>query len=259
MTEEKRMRRRKLVKLIFFRIPIILMIISGVLIAALKLVERYPDPLRQGFEQYLSEASNRNATIGKMEKIKFFPNFIIDARNVTIHNGKNAAIIDLEIKKINISAPFSSIFFNSKKINSFSLENLHANGGMMGAKEVFVSSSEIINKEGPDQYGSFLLASGTYGEKKAYFEAELEVEKYNYYIPSKIPFSLQIGEYQVDATLSRNFTNVTLENTVFSKGDIKSEAKEYVFSKDDGYQLDNPLGCIWTEENLESCNKYLED
>ncbi len=259
MSEEKRVCRRKLMKLIFFRIPVILMIISAILIAALKLVERYPNPLRQGFEEYLSKATNRNATIGTLEEIKFFPNFVIDARDVTIHNLHNAAVIDLEIEKININSPFSSMFFNSKKINSFFLENLHANAGMIGPKEIFVSSSEIINKNGPDQYGSFLVVNGTYGGKKVYFEAELEAGKYNYSVPSKVPFSLQIGQYQVNATLNKNFTSVRLENTVFSKSATKSKAKEYNLVQKSKYQLDNPLSCVWTEEKLDSCDKYLEN
>ncbi len=257
MSEEKKHRRRKLMKWFFFRIPIILMIFGGILIASLKLVERYPDPLRQGFEEYLSKATNRNALIGTLEEIKFFPNFVIDARNITIHNRQNAAVIDLEIEKINMKSPFSSMFLNSRKINNLVLENLHANAGMFGPKEMKISSASIVDKKGPDQYGSFLFAEGEHGGKTAYFEAELKVGTYSYSVPSNVPFSLQIGEYALNATLNKNFTNVTLDNVVFSKGDQSSEAKKYIFVEDKKYQQDNPLVCLWVEENLKNCDKYL--
>ena len=255
--EAKQEKRRKLIKWIFWRIPIALMIIGAVLIGALKIVEGYPDPLRQGFEQYLSEATGRNATIGMLEEIKFFPNFIVHAKNITVHNLQNAAIIDLEIEDIKINAPFSTVFFGSKKLNDFSLVNLTANKDMFGPHAAEIESAKIVVKDGPEKFGSFLLAEGFYGSKPAFFEAQLDVGKYSYRIPSKINFSTKIEEYEVNASLKRNLRNVTLENTVLSVGDQQSQATSYVFSKSKNYNQNNPLTCIFTQENLQKCDKYL--
>lgn len=255
--EEKRQHRRKRIKFIFFKIPIVLMVICAVLIGALKLVERHPDPLRQGFEQYLSKATGRNATIGKLEEIKFFPNFIIRAKNITIHSRQNAAIIDMEIEEFYINSPFSSMFVNSKKINSFRLKNLKANENMFGPKAVDISSAEIITKKGPDQFGSFLMLEGKIGGEDANFEMEMEVGKYNYRIPSSIPFSFRIGNYEVSATFEQGFRNTMLENTVFSKDDEVSDAQKYTIIEKRELNLDNPLTCILNQKNLSDCDKYL--
>lgn len=253
----KQEKRRKLMKWVFWRIPIALMIIGAILIGALKIVEGYPDPLRQGFEQYLSEATGRNATIGTLEEIKFFPNFILHAKNITVHNLSNAAVIDLEIEDIKINSPFSSVFFGSKKINDFSLTNLTANKDMFGPHEVEIKNAEISVKEGPEQFGSFLVANGLYGERSAVFEAELDVGEYNYRIPATIKFSIKVADYEVSASLKRKLTSVALENTVLSVGDKQSPARSYVLSKGKTYNKDNPLTCIFVQENLQDCDKYL--
>lgn len=255
--EAKQEKRRKLIKWVFWRIPIALMIIGAILIGALKIVEGYPDPLRQGFEQYLSEATGRNATIGTLEEIKFFPNFIVHAKNITVHNLQNAAIIDLEIEDIKINAPFSTVFLGSKKINDLSLVNLKANKDMFGPHAVEIESAGIVVKDGPEQFGSFLVADGLYGARPASFEAQLDFGKYNYRIPSKINFSTKISDYGVSASLKRNLRNVTIENTVLSVADKRSQEKSYVFSKNKNYNQDNPLTCIFTQENLQNCDKYL--
>lgn len=257
MSEDKKERHRKLIKLIFFKIPIILMVIGAVLIGALKLVEGYPNPLRQGFEEYLSKASGRNATIGKLEEIKFFPNFIIQARDITIHNSLNAAIVDLEIEKITMSTPFWSLFINSKTINSFSIKNLRANEDMLTGKAIEVSSLEIVTKDGPDQFGSFLIAEGKVGKEKANFETKLEVGKYNYRMPSPFSFSLRVGQYEVNATLQNDFKRQTLQNAVFSKGDKVSEARQYILFHKKEFNKDNPLTCILNQKNMSDCDKYL--
>ena len=75
--DEKKTKKRKRLKLFLFTIPVIMMVVVGIMLVALKVVERYPIPLRQGFEQYLSNVTGTNATISELEEIKFFPNIVL--------------------------------------------------------------------------------------------------------------------------------------------------------------------------------------
>ncbi len=259
MSADKVKRPNKLIKWIFWRIPIALMIFSAVFIVALLIVEKYPDPLRQGFEQYLTRATGRNATIGVLEEIKFFPNFIFHANNITAHNRANAAEIDLEIEELKINAPFSSVFFGRRKINDFTLTNLTAQKGMFGPKAVQIDTANIVVREEGDNPGSFIISQGQYGEDTLYFEGKLKAGKYHYQIPINIPFLIKIGTYELRAKFKRGFTEVVLENMDFRIGEQKSAIQDYILSKDKGYNLDNPLTCILTAENLEQCNKYLKN
>jgi hypothetical protein len=257
MAEAKIKQPRKLVKWLFWRIPVALMVLCAVLIVALKIVEGYPDPLRQGFEQYLTQATGRNATIGVLEEIKFFPNFILQANNITAHNRANAAEIDLEIEQVKINAPFSSVFFARRKINEFTLKNLTAQKNMFGPKEMMIDTADIVLREEGDNPGSFIVAQGRYGVDDFYLEAQLEAGKYNYKIPVNLPFLIQVGTYSVASSFKRKMSYVALENLIFSVSDQDSIPQDYIFVKDKSINQNNPLSCILNEENLKNCDKYL--
>ena len=256
-TEDKVVKRRKRLKLFLFKIPLVVMIVCAVLIVALKMVERYPDPLRQGFEEYLSKSTNTNATIGELKKIKFFPTVVFEAENITFHNGSNAAIIDLEIKEVKFNAPFTSLFFGSKKFNNFSLTELTSNAGFLLPQEMKIASIKVEHKKGPDQFGSFLVIDGDINKKKIFGEIEVEVGTYNYKLSNNIPFSFKIENREVSATLKRNFKDVTFENMVFQKEDQQSDAKQYELYEGGEYKNDNPLYCLMMEVDLNNCDKYL--
>ena len=256
--EVKGTKKRKWMKLLFLKIPIFFMIFCAVMIGALKLVERHPEPLRQGFEEYLSKATQRNATIGTLEDVKFFPNFVIHAKNITVHSRQNAADIDLKIEEIKINAPFSTAFFSSNKMNELLIKNMTASPNMFGPMPVTVDSAEIITRNDEEKVGSFLIAQGTYNGKKTNLEALLEVDTYNYKIPDEMPFSIQVGAYDVNATLTRNFRSVVLDNTVLRKGEKQSDAKQYLLSNKQTFNTENPVSCLLLEEDLESCDKYLD-
>lgn len=258
MTQDKTQQKRKRFKFWLFKIPLVLMVISAILIGALLLVERYPEPLRQGFEQYLSRISGGSATIGTLKDIKFFPHFVLSAEDITIHNGRNAAIIDVEIKSFLVDVPFSNLFFNKHKFHEFILEDMTAGEGILGPKKIKISKAEIVNKEGPDQFGSFIVADGMLNEHKAFFEAELEVRKYHYRLPAILPFSLKVGDYELNATLNRSGRDGKLENAVLTKSDnTSSPAIDYALSQKKELNEDNPLTCLLIQENLTECSKYL--
>ncbi|GEM_PF-2380689 len=260
--QETHNKKRKRIKFFFFKLPIILMVIIAVLAGALKLVEGYPDPLRQGFEQYLSDVSGGNAIITKLETIKFVPNFILHAKDISIHNRQNAAEIDLEVKEFHLNAPFSSMLFKNGKINELVLKGLKAKKGMITPKEIEVSSVDIVTKEGPDQFGSFLIVQGQYGGDRLGLELELEVQKYNYRFNMQTPFSLTLGDYQLNTNFRRKLKGVTLENTVFQKNNDDGQQiseQTYILVDKVGYQLDNPLSCLFTEQELSNCDQYLKD
>ena len=253
---EKSTRSRTLMKWFLFRIPIGLIILGVILIGALKLVEGYPDPLKQGFERYISDSTGRSATIGKLEQVKFFPNFIIDANSITIHNGSNAAIIDVEVENFYVSSPLASMFGGFAKFNDLKVKNLTALENVFGPQKIKVDTAEIVVKDGPDQYGSFLSIVGKIGDKDASILAELEAGKYSYKVPSKLPFSFKVDDYEVNAIQQRNFRSVTLENVVLKNGDRQSEAKTFLFSGNGATQKDNPVACLYLESDLSKCNVY---
>ncbi len=192
MSDIKKQRLKKLAKFLFIKFPIFLGIIALMMIVSLKMVERFPDPLREGFQQYLSQAYNTNATIGQLEKIAFFPKIDVRASDITMHNNANAALIDMEIKSIAIQSPFWSMIFNTGHLNRLMVEGLKANAGFILPHAIEINKLDIIDKEGPDQYGSFVVAEGSYNNQEMNFEAEIKKIKSGYKILGKILLILAI-------------------------------------------------------------------
>ena len=128
---------------------------------------------------------------------------------------------------------------------------------MFGPKEVRIEEAQILVREEGDNPGSFLIGQGLYGVDDFYFEAQLEAGQYNYKIPINVPILVKIGAYQVKTQFKRSFKQVALENLVFTVTDQKSSSQDYIFSKDKELNLDNPLTCIFAQENLQLCDKYL--
>lgn len=258
MSDKKKTRFKKLMKWVFIRFPIILIIFSLVMIAALKLVERHPDPLRDGFEEYLSKSSGTNATIGELVEIKFFPNVVIDLRELTMHNTNNAAIIDVRVDHAKISAPFWSMLFGGSRLNILQIENLEAAAGLLSPLEIKLDNVMIEDRNGPEQYGSFITGHGKYNGKKMLVEAEIEPKGKGYRIPKTVAFSLKIGQSSLNAALDKRLTKVVLSNAVYTRAGKTSEAQEYILVQSNEYNKDNPLSCMFDNGDADICESYIE-
>ncbi len=258
MSEKKR-KFKTFAKWFLIRLPFVLIIGSILMIIALKLVERYPDPLREGFEEYLSGVSGANATIGHVEKIAFFPNVDISLRDLTMHNKSNAAIIDMQVESAHISTPFWSMLIGGSRLNDIEITNLIAGEGQMTPLSVKLDSIRIEDKDGPDQYGSFFVVSGLYGGQKLLFEAEIEKLKKGYHIPKNVSFSLEIGQSSLSAILMKGFSSLRLGTTVFFRKGKQSVAKEYNLIESKEYNKDNPLSCLFYNGDAQECDIYLEE
>lgn len=251
-------RSKKIMKWFLWRIPLVIIIVGAVMIGALKVVERYPDPLREGFEDYLSRSTNTEATIGSLEKIQFFPEFDFRALDITMHNSRNAAIIDLEIKEIEIRAPFWSIFLGGNRLYALSIKGFKANKDILSPQEFTLETAKIEEKKGPDQYGAFFITEGSYNDQDMTFEAEVQKENKGYSFPSSIPFSLLLGQSELNANFTKGFTDVALKTAVFKRNKQESEPQEFTLVKSKQYYKDNPLSCLLENGDSDECDIYLK-
>jgi len=251
---------KKRIKFLFLKLPIFIGLFCLVMIAALKLVERYPAPLKEGFEKYLSETTNTSTTVERLEKAAFFPNIDIRLHNMSMHRASNAAIIDMEADKIFISVPLSGLFIQKGKINFLDIENFKALEGVFTPSSLEIDSAKIIDKEGPKQYGHFIVVNGRYAEKPLFIEAEINKKDYYYLIPDNLSLSVKLGEYGLDTTTEQRDGNILLVNTVFNKGNKASSATEYLFVEKNTHRENNPLSCLYLNAGtaITNCDQYLE-
>jgi hypothetical protein len=250
---------KKFLRFFLTRLPFVLILAAVLLGGSLKLVERYPVPLKEGFENFLSEKTNSNTTIGTLDEIKFIPAFTVSMNNLTMHNRDNAAIIDLSVKSVNFKAPFWTVFLNGKTINELRITDVQAAENILSPLPMTVEKITIEEKNGPQQYGAFLVANGTYGGKKLFFEAALEKRGEAYKIPKEIPFVVEIGNYALNANYKSRFSGALLEQAVFSRQDQVTPARNYVLTEDGEFVKTNPLICMLHSEDLSDCDNYLTE
>lgn len=259
MTEDQKQRLKKLGKFLIIKLPLILGVLFLMIIGTLKLVERYPDPLRQGFEDYLSRTYNTNATIGKLEHIEFFPLVNVHATNITMHQKSNAAVVQMDVESFKISAPFWSLFMNSGRLYGLEIKNLKSSEGFLLPKAMHLEKLTIENRDGPEQYGAFLIGSGAYNGQKSDLEADVEKKQTGYKIPSNIPYSLQIATVNLNGQIDRKGSRTQTLNTVLSMGSKTSTAQDYEVYKDGEFVSDNPLYCVLNADNLKTCDSYIQE
>ncbi len=251
---------KKRLKFFLVKLPIFFVILGVICIGALKLVERYPDQLKQGFEKYLSEQTQTKTTIGTLDRVTFFPNVDIHLHHMTMHNQNNAAVIDMTVEKFYVSIPLSGLFIRHGRLHLIDIENMVVEQNIVTPHSLTIESAKIIDKEGPEQYGSFFIANGVYGEKKFNIEAEIEKDRKSYKIPDNLSFSLILGEYQINATTQKKLSTVLLTNLVFQKNNIKTQTKDYPLVEKGNYTTNNPLACLYLHagDDIKQCDQYLE-
>ena len=258
MNEKQKVIFKKIVKFLGIKLPIIIGVLAVLMVITLKIVERYPEPLRQGFEQYLSIAYQTNASIGSLDTAKFFPNIHLHAQDVTMHNQSNAAKIEMEVKSFEIKSPFWSVFIGGTRLDGLSVQSLSADAGFISPQRLVVDDLSIVTKDGPEQYGSFLIANGAYNDQKMVFETELDRVENGYKVKKEIPFSLRMGSAEINAQIQQKRGKVLLKNAVYTDRKNTTEAMNYIVMEDNIFQEDNPLGCMVTKVSAQNCNNYKE-
>lgn len=250
---------KKLAKWFLVRLPIAFIILGVIFALTLKMVERYPDALKEGFEEFLSQATQTSATITMVNEVKFFPMVELDLANITFHELDNAAVINLSVRRAALKLPFWSSIIGARRLDYFNVENLHAKPEAILPHDLIVKKAEIIDFDGPDRYGAFLVADGEYRGETAKLEIKMKKLDKGYKIPKALEFSLTIKAYQLNGELVKKFSSTQIENAVFQKGEMVSSVKNYSFFDENGRNAENPLSCIIDAEKIEECDIYLEN
>ncbi len=250
---------KKWAKRLFLYFPIFILVLVAIMALSLKLVERYPEPLKEGIEQFLSDTTKTKATIATVNSMKFVPALDIDLEDITFHDQQNAALVNISIEHLKLKFPFLNLIIGGNSLDHLMIKNLKASAGMITPRDLFIAQATIVDREGPDQYGSFLVASGEYNNEPITLELKLEKLDKGYKVPRNLMLALNVGNYQLDTQMSKGGSKVKLKNAIFKKSDISSQSTEYTFMEKGEYNQDNPLWCIIEAQSLRDCDIYLEN
>jgi len=144
-------------------------------------------------------------------------------------------------------------------MNAFMIEDLRMVEDVFTPFDVQIKNANIFDKD-TNENEAYFKADGIYAGKDFLVQATLEKDKKSYIVPKIIPFSIQLGDYSVKATLRKKAFEVLLTGLIFEKGARTSPSKDYIFVESGGYKTDNPLACLYLNagNDLQQCDQYLE-
>lgn len=259
-----------LIRMFFNRLPIILAFAFFFMFLSFKLLERFPDPFREGIEQYFTASSPYVASIGKLEKIQFFPSLYIGVSDMILHEPGNVALTRMEMDKGKIHIPFFSKFTHSRLLYDFGVENLKADAGTLFPQKIHIESlyfMDVIDpRANPDDRAQLIMA-GTYADQDMRLEADLSRKKtwlgYKVYkLNDELPFNFKIGEVTLNANLVYMKEKVAIQDAILTVQGNDIALKDTFFVENRQLAKNNTIMCMLNNDFLKLntiCLDYIEN
>ncbi len=229
---------------IVIKLAVVIAIVIGLMILTLKLLERQPEPLQQGIEQYLSEATGLNARIGTMRTLRLFPDLDVGLDNVTFYKVSDPDFFPMEIERFDVTMPFLSLMVQNAKFRAMNVQNLKAKEGILLKKSLEVTSARIEEK--PDQNAD-IVVEGKYDGAPMRMTVGFEntsndPQRPLYEAGQMVPFYAQVGEVYLTGTLDRNWQRVIFRQATLKVGNETYGPKDLDFR--DQTEILTPISCL---------------
>lgn len=227
------------------KILIVVAVIISVSVVMLKLVERSKDPLRQGIEQYLSEASGMMAGVDELQQVTFLPDVTFRMKNIVFRERGAESNIRAQIEGLDFAMPFSALLFGQTKIRALHITGVTAEAGVWTPHPLKLKSAELMALESERPA---LKAEGTYDGRPLKLYLEMAVRGADaasrvFILPEQSPFSLTLGRAVLTGTYGRGNDTPVLKGALLS-GDGKAFGPRDISLKMDGNPAGDILSCL---------------
>ncbi len=222
---------------ILLKLSIIMAILTGLSIGTLKLLERQPELLREGIENYLSEITALSARVEQTGHIKFYPSFDMSLSRISFYDISDPDFFPMTIELMEIKMPFLSILLNARNFESVNVQGLKAKPGIIFPKALEVKEAGIID-DGilPPQ----IHVKGKYDDADLDIHIGLEREKKTaeqslYKIAKETAFSIKIGKISLDGTFAEKGRQPVFREALLQVGDTTYGPQDLDLSADEDY------------------------
>lgn len=236
------------------------------MILSLKVVERFPQPLKEGFENYFASLSGRAVSVTELQKITFFPSLNIQMRDIVFSDAQNVAITAMTIEKVKTHIPFLNMFFGGRYIYDFEIRHLNAKAEVLTPQEIQIDVLDIIPVLENEEQG-VLVVSGLYSQQPLSAQIILERKKtlfghVVYKIPQSTTMELMIGEVTLKTGFVNENNEIWLRDGELSIGEETVLIKDSALAQRQRLQEDNIMTCLLDHDykNIdEICETYIKD
>lgn len=202
------------------------------------------DNLRKGLEQFLSDYTGRDAVIETLENAAFYPDLVMDVRNIALRRTANTPTADIRIDALDIRMRFWDAIFSRGFLSGFSMKGLSVDSSPVLPGSLAIEKAEIVTENG----AAFLTGTGTYNHLPLSFRFGLEMIATSsaalYRLGPSSPVKFSVGSLEISATLrpvpgTRGFIAENLEITeksgrVLAKGEASFTNGEVTLSATGG-------------------------
>ncbi len=153
--------------------------------------------LKQGLEDYLTETTGMEATIGEFDGLYFFPVVRFEGSDITFKD--NVSDRSVSIGRLEFSSSFWDIFLTRSKLRHFKLENMSVRAGLLSTAPIEIVDASLLDTTPYDKAG--LVINGSYGAEPFSLFYEAGYDGRAFYIPDDTAELLSsLGNYELSAS-----------------------------------------------------------
>lgn len=184
------------------RIILVVLVLTGLGIATLKLTERSGESLRKGFQDYLAQATGHYAEITDLKEVKLFPQMDLSLDGVLLRDEKNLSHVILKTETLELSVPFWKLYLGMPRFLSLNIKNTEIASGFIFPEKTTITHA-LISDSGDINEAPVFLTEGLYAGENFLLTADMkrhgDTPPYQYSLNRRIPVSFKLGDLEARA------------------------------------------------------------
>ncbi|NCO04143.1 MAG: hypothetical protein GW903_08135 [Alphaproteobacteria bacterium] len=255
-----------MLKTLFKRLPIIIGFALFFMILSFKILERFPEPLKQGIAEYFTLNTPYVAEIETLDRINFFPSLYVGISNMILREKDNVAITHLEMEKAKIHVPFLTKFTHAREVYDLGIIGLKADAGIMTPQAIEIETLGFVDSLDQGSSLSNLIIAGSYAEQPMRFTADVTKKKTLfgnkvYKFENVMPFTFDIAGVSLSGNFVYLYDKMAIQNAVISVADNQFNLKDSFIVENQQLVTDNPIYCLLGHDfkaETTLCTQYID-
>lgn len=236
----------------FVKLPWIIAFSVFFMILSLKSMERFPGPLKEGFENYFSTLSGQQASIGTLKKSQFFPSLYIEIEDLLLSDAHNVALQSLSVQNVKVQIPFVSMFIGGRDFYDVEMNAVESKAGVLTDQSLSIEVLDIIDDTASSNK-AMISANGTYADRPMSLEVDLERSKtlfgsIVYRIPKEGHIRVSIGDVALKSRVVTKGADMLLQDGMLEVQGKSKVLRDSSLVQNRAFHKDNIISCLLAQD-----------
>lgn len=207
------------------RLIAVVLIMAGVFYGMLVMAEHYPEPIRHGLEDALSQATGKQAKITDLTTSKMVPDVTLRMTGVDILDAKEHTSF-AHADRAYFEIPAWRMFLGLHDYLGIEVQGLQIASGFFLPKKLNVDFAGITDPN-PDKAPASFVIDGQYNSLPLLVTAEMKRtssgKKFLYNFSGAFPITFKLGDLEADGIFERGLSDVSFKQIQIVRGDHRAE------------------------------------